>query len=49
MKIRPLGVEFHADGQTYKHNEANSQSLSAIFANLPKNEISCCFIAVYVI
>jgi len=36
MKIRPVGAElFHADGQTDRHEEANSRF--RCFAKAPKN------------
>jgi len=36
MKIRPVGAEmFHADGQTDRHDEANSRFGN--FVNAPKN------------
>jgi hypothetical protein len=40
MKIRPVGVElFYADGQTDKHNWANTGSRLSQFANAPNNAV----------
>jgi len=38
MKIRPVGAElFHVDGQTDRHDEANSRISQ--FANAPKKRL----------
>jgi hypothetical protein len=40
MKTRPVGAQlFHADGQTDRHDEANSRFRN--FANAPKNARQC--------